>query len=557
MKHTHNEVFYQIYPQTFADGNGDGVGDFIGMRERLGHLTELGVDGAWVSPFYDSPFEDGGYDISDYTSVHPMFGTMQDFREFMAAAKSRDLKVYGDLVISHCSSQHERFVASRHDMADQTFIWHQGQPDAPPNNWLSVFPEWQPDGAGGFKPFKHSAWQWDDVRRQYYLHNFATHQPNWNHEDPAVRHMLKEDAIRFWLREGLSGFRMDAVYYMGHDLQWRNEEANPYYVEGVNSLYTQLKRERSMGDPSTFRYLREYVDVLSEVEFAAADPFMMIEAYPTIDRRDPAYDPIPGYRALYDALPKGRAAPFYFEMTTHWDATAHQKAIEDFMAALQPGDVPVWPLGNHDKRRIASRLEGGLVAARGAAMLQLSLPGKAIIYQGDEYGQPDVPEAFRMQDPFLGRDVARAPMRFDGSINAGFSTAPPDKLVLPVGEGYQELNIEAQQHEPNSTLNLYRRMIALRKSHPALKQADNFQHVQRAHDQTVVFARSAPDGERAGSVLVVANYGNQALTLNMGHVAAKGRVIISSAEVHPAHEELLELDALQVRPHETVLIQTD
>jgi alpha-glucosidase len=523
------------------------------MTASIPYLMELGVDATWVSPFFKSAGKDGGYDIADYQDTDHDVGDIEELKVFLAAAKQSGLRTYADLVVSHTADTHPWFDASRSDKGDQTYIWHPGIDGRPPNNWLSVFPRREGD-----KAFAQSAWQWDAKRGEYFMHNFGTNQPNLNHDNPGVRELIKEKVIRHLLRLGFDGFRADAVYYMAHDPQFRDEARNPYYVDGKNTIYTQLQRERSMGDPLVYDYLREYAKVLNEPEFAGRGLAMMLEAYPRMDRRDPEYDPVPGYREFYNRLPSN-VAPFYFELAT-WDANTpakvHQKAIDDFMALHRPGELMVWPLGNHDKPRIASRL--GMSAARGAAVLQMSLPGSVVIYQGDEYGQENVSAARGLQDRHLGRDVARTPMHWNAGPNAGFSRASPEELFLPVGADYREVNIEAQRNDPGSMLSLYKGMIRARKEVEALGDPENYGKIESPHPDVVTFAREAKDGERAGTVLVLANYGNQELQLNMQHAAAKGTRLLSSAHViEPAIEQPFALDEIRLAPHETLLIRTD
>ncbi|WP_247888567.1 alpha-amylase family glycosyl hydrolase [Azospirillum brasilense] len=441
-------VIYQVYPRSFQDSNGDGVGDLPGILARLDHLQALGVDALWVSPIYPSPMADFGYDVSDYTGIHRLFGTMADFDRLLAELHRRGMKLILDFVPNHSSDQHPWFQASRSSRDDPKrdwYIWRDPVPDGgPPNNWLSEF-------GGG-------AWEWDAATGQYYYHAYLKEQPDLNWRNPALRAAML-DALRVWLERGVDGFRVDAIHHLIKDAQFRDNPPNPGWREGMSPV-RRLIRLHTVDQPEVHDAIAAMRRVADEY---GPDRLLIGEAYLPIDQ----------LMAYYGADLTGFQLPFNFHLlSTPWEAKALAALIRTYEAALPPGGWPNWVLGNHDRSRVASRL--GMGQARVAAMLLLTLRGTPTLYQGDEIGMTDVaipPD--RVQDPWeknipglgLGRDPVRTPIPWDGGPQGGFTTGEP---WLPIGPDHDRVNVAAQAADPSSMLALHRALLALRRAEPAL-----------------------------------------------------------------------------------------
>lgn len=449
-----NSVLYQIYPRSFYDTNRDGVGDMAGITEKLPYLQELGIGAIWISPFYPSPMKDFGYDISDYREVDPLFGDLSDFKTLLTEAHSRNIKVVIDFVPNHTSDQHAWFAESRSSLDNPKrdwYTWRDAAADgSPPNNWLAHF--------GG------PAWTKDETTGQYYLHSFLPEQPDLNWDNPEVRKAMA-DTVRYWLEMGVDGLRVDAINWLSKDKAMRDDPIDPTY-SGPNPYKALIHTYSSMG-PHLYRYLRDLEEAVKEFD----DRFMVVESYPDISG-DQSH-----YLSFYRELDPSATAPFNFEgISLPWNAAAFRTSLSDFTHKLRSGDTAVYSFGNHDKPRLASRF--GAEHTRTAAMLLLTLPGAPIIYYGDEIGMHDVKIlSTQAHDPFelnnpgkgLGRDPERTPMQWSDHEYAGFSTSKP---WLPVADDYVSTNVEQSEHTADSLLTLYKKLLELRKTIPALRSTD-------------------------------------------------------------------------------------
>jgi alpha-glucosidase len=496
-------VIYQIYPRSFQDSNGDGVGDLAGILERLDYCAGLGVDAVWLSPVYPSPMADFGYDVSNYTDIHPLFGTLAQFDQLIAEAKRRELKVILDFVPNHTSDQHPWFIesrASRTNPKRDWYLWRDPALDGgPPNNWLSNF--------GG------SAWTLDPVTGQYYYHAFLEQQPDLNWRNPAVREAM-HDVLRFWMNRGVDGFRVDVLWHLIKDDDFRDNPPNPEYTpsapphHSLVPLYTTDRPEVQ----GIVEGLRKVVD-----EFTGR--VLIGEIYLPIER----------LVAYYGTEMRGVHLPFNFQLLhSKWNARGLATLIEQYEKALPRGGWPNWVLGNHDNRRIASKV--GVAQARVAAMLLLTLRGTPTLYYGDEIGMVDVPIARdRVQDPFernvpgmgLGRDPCRTPMQWDSSPNAGFTREGVEPW-LPLSDDYEVVNVKALDEDQGSILTLYRQLLRLRRAHQALTFGD-YEAVATTGDLLAYIRRAG--NER---FLVALNLGTGPYALSLPSLGVEGRTVLST-----------------------------
>ncbi|NML04174.1 alpha-glucosidase [Sphingomonas sp. G-3-2-10] len=499
-------VVYQIYPRSFADSNGDGIGDLAGITAHLEHVASLGVDAVWLSPFFTSPMKDFGYDVSDYRDVDPLFGSLADFDALIARAHELGLKIIIDQVYSHTSDQHDWFRASRASRTNAKadwYVWADPKADgSPPNNWQSVF--------GG------PAWQWDGRRGQYYLHNFLVEQPDLNFHNPEVIDASLETA-RFWLDRGVDGFRLDAINFAVHDAQLRDNPPAPDTgrIRTRPSDYQLPTYTRNQPElPAFFEKLRALIDGYGErftvAEVVGRSPEREMHDYTRGSTRlSSAY----GFNFLY----ADRLTP----------------ALVRDAAAKWPGEPgegwPSWAFENHDAPRAVSRWIGQehrAAFARMKMLLLLSLRGNPFLYQGEELGLTQVEIGFEdLQDPeaiatwplTLGRDGARTPMpwRADAPL-VGFSIAKP---WLPIGPDHAALAVDRQDGDPHSLLNLARRLIAIRRATPELVTGRMW--VERAEEALLVFRREGLacafnlgpepiEWEGAGEIVATVNGANSA-----------------------------------------------
>ncbi len=441
-------VIYQIYPRSFQDGDGDGVGDLEGILGRVDYLEWLGVDAVWISPIYPSPMADFGYDVANYVDVDPLFGTLEDFDRLVAALHGRDIRLILDLVPNHTSDRHPWFLeakSSRQSPRRDWYIWRDPAPGGgPPNNWVSQ--------AGG------SAWTLDPATGQYYYHAFLAEQPDLNWRNPMVRAAIY-DVLRFWLARGTDGFRVDVLWHMIKDAEFRDDPVNPDYREDE----PDFRRVRPLYSADRPEVLGIAVEMRNVLEEHPGDRLLIGEIYLPVERLAAYYGPDLGAVHL----------PFNFNlMWAKWRPAAILELVRQYEAALPEGAWPSWVLGNHDQMRIASRV--GAAQARVAMVLLLTLRGTPTLYNGDELGLEDVPiPPAQARDPFglnmpgtgQGRDPERTPMPWDTSANCGFTTGEP---WLPLGAGRAGQSVAVQKDAPGSMLTLTRALLELRRQEPAL-----------------------------------------------------------------------------------------
>jgi alpha-glucosidase len=558
-------VIYQIYPRSFQDTDGDGVGDLPGATARLDYLAGLGVDAIWISPFYPSPMKDFGYDVADYTGVDPLFGTMEDFDALLAAAHERGLRVILDFVPNHSSDEHPWFVesrSSRENAKRDWYLWHKPLPagddsrpvrERVPNNWMSHF--------GG------PAWEWDEKTEQFYLHSFLKEQPDLNWRNPEVRAAMY-GAMCFWLEKGVDGFRMDVLWLLIKDKEFRNNPPNPEYHEGMRDFASTLPLYNA-NRPETHDIVAEMRELMDSygptlpehVDVKAAESAMerqsvrshrvligeiylplpeLVTYYGRPEKRGPAETPAPETPEL-----NGANLPFNFHLIlTEWKASAIAEIVRRYEQLLPPGGWPNYVLGNHDQRRPASRI--GAKQARAAAMLLLTLRGTPTLYYGDELGMEDVAiSAAQVKDPAeknepgkgRGRDPERAPMMWVNAPNAGF-TAPDATPWLPIESDWPTKNAAAQRRDSKSMLTLYRKLLALRRQHDTL-HAGAIAEVAAEGDVLRYQRVALPDGEST-DFQVLLNLGKEVARVRCAPGTVVLTTLLDGAGAHVEDEVTLE-----------------
>ena len=471
-------VIYQIYPRSYQDSNGDGIGDLSGIIHRLPHIAELGVDAIWISPFFRSPMLDFGYDVSDYRDVDPMFGTLGDFDALVEEAHRLGVRVLIDLVLSHTSEQHPWFRESR-SSADNPksdwYVWADAKPDGTaPNNWLSIF--------GG------SAWEWSSERMQYYLHNFLTEQPDLNLHHPEVQQELL-DVARYWLERGVDGFRLDTINFYFHDTELRDnpalspEDRNDTIAPAVNP-YNWQDHLYDKNRPENLDFLRRLRTLMDEYpattivgEVGDAQRGLEIQAEYTSgdDMVHMCYD----FAFLSGAYPTGTRIA----------------SIMNKVAEINRDGWACWAFSNHDVTRHVSRWNLGDEAVRVYAAVLMSLRGSVCLYQGEELGLTEAFVPFEaLQDPYgirfwpnyKGRDGCRTPMPWTtDNSNGGFTDAKP---WLPMAVEHLDRSVARQIDDPNSMLHFYRRMLAFRSAYPVLAKGQ--MEIVEAREDALSFIRS-------------------------------------------------------------------
>ncbi len=507
-------VFYQIYPRSFQDSNGDGIGDLAGITARLDHLNDgsarsLGIDAIWLSPFYRSPMADFGYDVSDYCDVDPTFGNLADFDHLLSEAHRRGIRVIVDLVPGHTSDQHPWFTAARRSRADPKrdfYVWADPRRGGePPNNWRAVFRR------------VGSAWTFDQRSGQYYLHHFLPEQPDLNWWNKDVRAAI-DDAMRFWLDRGVDGFRVDVASGLIRDERLRDNprvrlrgwpRLRNWDLEEVHEIHRRWRKVLDSYDG----------DRMAVGEIGVRDLRRHVRYYGNDDELQLSFN-------------------FHF-LEQPWVAERFRSVVEEWERLLPKHAWPDYTLSNHDRSRASTRY--GLERAGVAAVMLLTLRGTPFIYYGEEIGMTDVPIPPERVVDVDGRDPERTPMQWDASPNAGFTAGEP---WLPLAADHVQDNVAAQRDDPASLFSLYRRLIRLRKSSPALR-GGSYRTVP-APRGVFAFAREA-DGER---VFVALNFTKAAHRVSFG--AGSGRVALSTDHARDTLE--VSLEGIAISPEEGLVV---
>ncbi|XP_069699589.1 maltase 2-like [Periplaneta americana] len=481
---------YQIYPLSFKDSNGDGIGDLRGILDKLDHVKDMGAGAIWINPFFRSPLEGYGYDITNYCDVDPVFGTIADFDELLAKAKGMDIKVILDLVPNHSSDKHEWFIKStqRVDPYTDYYVWHDGKVNdagqrEPPNNWIATI--------------SGSAWTWSDARQQYYLHQFGVNMPDLNYRNTLVREEMKK-VLRFWLDRGVDGFRVDAVPHLLEDSQFRDESLSN--TPGLPPTdYGYLVHTYTANVPETYDLIREWRALLDS-EYTNQDQhtrLMMTEAYATVEQTMAYYG---------NATHPGSHLPFNFNFIQYLNgyskAPDYERVVHSWLDNVPAGMTSNWVAGNHDQRRVSTRF--GTFMRDSINMMVTLLPGTAITYYGEEIG---------MVDADIGGDPSapeRTPFQWDDSTSAGFSTNT--STWLPVNTNYKELNLKLEAATDRSYYHVYQKLMEARQS-PAVQRGSVNTHA--LGDTVFTFSREL---EGADSFVVVAHVGDNPETIDLSSV---------------------------------------
>lgn len=478
---------YQVYPRSYKDSDGDGIGDLRGIMSRLDHMRDAYIDAFWVSPFYLSPMVDFGYDIANYREISPIFGTMKDFEDMVKEAHNKNLKVVIDFVPNHTSDQHEWFQKSLKNIKPYSdyYVWHEGKrlangTRAPPNNWISIF--------GG------SAWEYREERDAYYYHQYAVEQPDLNYYDENVEREIME-VLKFWLDKGIDGVRIDAVPRLCESQTFADEPLSGLTDDPNKFTYTIKIYTRDQ--PRTYEIVKGWSKLLAEYK---GDKVMMIEAYTDLKHT----------LQFYDA---GASYPFNFGMITDLNmnssAQDFKQIIDRWIDNMPAGATPNWVAGNHDNPRLVTRF--GPDRARAVTAMTFILPGVTVTYNGDEIGMEDTWISFKnTQDPHgcnegpqgyekTSRDPARSPFQWDTSVSAGFSTN--SSTWIPVNKDFKTVNLATEKKQPDSFYNFYQLMARLKKT----ESVKTGTLVDKVVGNNVLYI--ARETKAHGSVYAILNFG--------------------------------------------------
>ncbi|XP_055540588.1 maltase 2-like [Wyeomyia smithii] len=543
-----NGVFYQIYPRSFKDSDDDGVGDIKGIIEKLDHLADLGVTGVWFSPLFKSPMKDFGYDISNFREIDEVFGTMEDFDALLVKAKELGIKVILDFVPNHTSDVHEWFQKAKNGDPEfrNFYVWREGKDGGPPNNWQSVF--------------HVDAWSLptdvDVEGNEYYLHQFDAGQPDLNYNEPKVKQEMTE-MMEFWFDKGVDGFRIDAINHAYEHPDFLDEplidETEPLFYENMHHIYTMNQNE-------SYDLIYDWRELFDEHSVkAGSTKLMMTEAYADLEQT---------MRWYGNDERNGSHFPFNFAMinrvTNATNAAEMKVIIDEWLDNMPDGANANWVLGNHDRPRIASRF--GTDRAASFAILELLLPGIAVVYYGEEIGMVDnraitfndtkdpqaintSPETYQLYT----RDPVRTPFQWDDSDYAGFKTTAGEKPWLPVHPNYKEVNLAAQKTNSKSMYNLYKQLIELRKKHTL--QYGDFT-AKALVNNVFAFERSLADHN---SYVVVINLVSSEVQLNLKNLnenISKVKVVLTTPDSdYAADAEVADVENMILRSHDAVVFE--
>jgi len=518
-------IIYHIYPQSFMDTNGDGIGDLEGIIQKLDYLISLGINAIWLSPIYPSPMVDSGYDITNYKGIASVYGSMDDFKRLLEQAHSKGLKVIMDLVLNHTSDQHPWFLESKSSKENPKrdwYIWESPKAGKKPNNWTTNFGQ--------------SAWKYDTQTREYYYHSFFKEQPDLNWRNPELRNTMF-GIIRFWLDLGVDGFRLDVINLLFKDKQLRKNPIN--FLFGKKKVYNRNR-------PSVYEMLTEFREILDQ--------------YPDKTSVGEIYSPPPGDPSLTakflgngtDMLHMAFDFSIFF---SRWNAGNYQKTINDYYEALPTEGWPCFVISNHDLGRSFNRWMFGFHKkgkAKIRAMLQLTLKGTPFIYYGDEIGMENVNiPRNKIQDmygklfyPFFkGRDAYRTPMQWNDTKYAGFSKKQP---WLPVHSNYKTINVEAEKENKNSMLSFYKKLIQLRKE-SAVLQSGEFKFLDAANPNVLAYMRFLENE----SLIILLNFKNKAEKVIIPSLKEYS-FVFSSCGMEGV--KVFNLDSLELKPLEGLII---
>lgn len=509
-------VIYQVYPRSFFDANNDGDGDLKGITEKLGHFGELGVDALWLNPIYASPMADNGYDVKNYEKIDERFGTMDDFEKFLKESHSKGLKVIMDFVPNHTSEQHPWFVESKKDKTNPKsdwYIWANGKGEnktEPPNNWISFF--------GG------SAWEYDDERKQFYLHQFKKEQPDLNLTKEEVKEELKK-VLQFWIDKGVDGFRVDAVLFFLEDDKLENEPENPNY-NASNLKYDMLKHTLTHDLDGDLDILKEFQGVVNN----GSKRLLIAEV-------DGEYSRTSRYYAVAD-IPKNFGLISKVKRPGMTLAQGIKNTVEEYLAAVPKGKTPNWVIGNHDNDRVGSRVGAGNRDAMN--VLLLTLPGVVTTYYGEEIGMLNG----NITNPSDYRDDERTPMQWSAETNAGFSTAK--KTWLPVADDYKTYNVENEKKDSKSFYSNYKKLVTLRKM-PAFASGDF--KVVHIDEHVLSYTRSLGNEK----YLVVINFSDKMWDKDIKDLSGRG-VMVFDSEGDKLSMDEVDVNKIAVNPGQAVIV---
>ncbi|KAH8233709.1 hypothetical protein KR026_011578 [Drosophila bipectinata] len=547
-------AFYQIYPRSFKDSNGDGIGDLNGIADKLPYLKELGITATWLSPIFTSPMADFGYDIANFTEIAPIFGTMSDFENLMKVAKKLDIKIILDFVPNHSSDECEWFrrSAAKDPEFKDFYVWHPGRivngVRHPPSNWISVF--------------RGSAWEWHEGRQEYYLHQFVKKQPDLNYRNPKVREAMN-NVLRFWLAKGVSGFRIDAVphvFEIAPDAQgqYRDEPRNDWNNDPED--YGYLQHIYTVDQPETIDLVYSWRAVLDAFEYenGGEERILMAETYSPIDIVMKYYG---------NGTTEGAQLPFNFllisELSNSSNAHDYEGTVMKWLQNMPEGRTANWVLGNHDKPRVGSRLGKDRVDMLN--MLTATLPGASVTYQGEELGMTNVwiswkdtvdPSACNTNPSIyeqFTRDPERTPFQWSNAQDAGFSNA--SKTWLPIALDYKQVNVEQERQRPLSHLNVFKQLWQLRKQSKTLQLGNT--KVKAVSDRVLAVMRSHQEDY---ALLTVLNLYDGVETVNLTQsfpgLPAQFKVLVVTERSTAKVGDLVNSSSLQLHPKDSLILQS-